>query len=432
VLIDSRGAQSAAAATQRAISEGTKILFEAEFAAGPYVARADILERVADGWHVLEVKSSFSDTSDLDGLIDDVAYTVMVAKRAGLDVVSASLLLLSRDYRFGDAPERLFMPVEVRDAALARAAEFESAADATASGLFSERLPSPKLASICRECAVFGDQCLGVGLTHTVLEIPGLHYRKLLRLSAEGIVSLEDLPPDLSLNERQQRAVKSSVAGKLCVEDSLGEALDAIVWPCHYLDFETVATVLPLYPGHVCHQQVLTQFSIHHRDRIDGELQHSEFLADATKDCQREVAEALISALGHMGSIIVYSPFEKTRIKALQGQFADLADALQAVLDRIVDLHPIIADHVYHPNFHGSYSIKKVLPALVPDLSYAGLAVRDGDTAITQFARMARGQISGAAAEQARRDLLDYCKVDTLAMVRLHEKLVELASNAVR
>ena len=236
-------------------------------------------------------------------------------------------------------------------------------------------------------------------------------------------------PSDLGLNERQQRALASAISGKLIAEkNGLNAALQSIIWPCHYLDFETVATVLPLYPNHGCHDQVLTQFSIHHRENINSEPWHSEYLDDASRDCQRKLAEALIDALGQKGSVLVYSSFEQTRIKALMAEFPDLAAPLQAVLDRVFDLHPCIANHVYHPAFGGSFSIKKVLPALVPDLSYQELAVRDGDTAITRFARMARGEIVAGEISLTRSQLLHYCKLDTFAMVRLHEILVKLAS----
>jgi predicted RecB family nuclease len=429
VLVPLGPVERAAGITRQCIAEGVDTIFEAAFDAAPFVARADILKRLNGGWHVMEVKSSFSDTSSMADRIDDLAYTVMVLRRSGLRIARTSLLLLSREFRFGDGADRLFVDVDKTPEVLARTAEFDAVAASCASALFRDERPSPKLGSVCRECAVFGDQCLGQALTHTVLEIPSLHYKRLQQLSAEGIVDISQVPNDLKLNDRQQRAVNSSVSGQMIVETSLGNALGGIIWPCYYLDFETVATVLPLYAGQGCHQQVLTQFSIHHWDRIDDELHHSEYLADATSDCQRELAERLIHDLGQHGSIMVYTGFEKTRITGLQGLFPDLAQPLQAILDRLVDLHPIIADHVYHPHFRGSFSIKKVLPALVTDLSYEGLPICDGEMAVTQFARMARGEIVGDDIEITRRQLLEYCKVDTLAMVRLHEKLLELASS---
>jgi len=342
-------------------------------------------------------------------------------------VARASLILLSRGYRFGDGPDRLFDVIHTTAEVLARVAQFETAADPLATVLFHDTPPAPALVSSCRDCAFFDDKCLGVGLACTVLEIPGLHHKKLKRLSAEGIIDLSRVPNDLNLNDRQERAKKAALSGDTIVDSGLGKALRAISWPCYYLDFETVATVLPLYQGHACHQQVLTQFSIHHRDAIDSEPRHSEYLADSAKDCQEELAEALIDALGQQGSIIVYSSFEQTRVKALLAAFSDLAGPLQAILNRLVDLHSVISDYVYHPDFRGSFSIKKVVPALVPDLSYKDLAVRDGDTAITRFARMARGEITAPEIESTRQQLLDYCKLDTFAMLRLHEALSTMA-----
>jgi Domain of unknown function(DUF2779) len=156
-----------------------------------------------------------------------------------------------------------------------------------------------------------------------------------------------------------------------------------------------------------------------------------DFLADARFDCERQLAEALIQASDNSGSIVVYSTFEKTRITALRDAYPDLAVALQGILDRLTDILPIVQEYVYHPEFRGSFSIKKVLPALVPSLSYESLDVGDGDTAITRFARMARGQIVGDDIRTTRDQLLEYCKLDTLAMVRLHEVLYELASGQI-
>jgi predicted RecB family nuclease len=161
----------------------------------------------------------------------------------------------------------------------------------------------------------------------------------------------------------------------------------------------------------------------HSRASVDGDLEHQEYLADASKDCQRELTESLIAALGEEGAIFVYSSFEKTRIKGLVKLYPDLAGALNPIIERLVDLLIVIKEHVYHPQFKGSYSIKKVLPALVPDLSYEGLAIGDGNTAITMFAKMASGEV--ADTDQVRNDLLAYCELDTLAMVRLHDALLD-------
>ena len=160
-------------------------------------------------------------------------------------------------------------------------------------------------------------------------------------------------------------------------------ALAASKWPCHYLDFETVATTLPLYDGYGCHDQVLTQFSVHHRDSLDAEPSHSEFLAP---------------------------------------DLAYLARPLTAISRRLVDFEKIIRKHIYHPAFGGSFSLKKVVTTLVTDVGYNDLAVRDGSAAIALFAQMARGEVEDV--DEARRNLLAYCRTDTLVMVRLHDTSV--------
>jgi hypothetical protein len=428
ILVAGKNGKSAAEVTHDLMADkGTNTLFEATVRNTPFTAKADILRREESAWHVMEVKSSFSDTRNLDALLSDLAYTVLVFKRAGIPVARASLVLLSRQFRFGQGPEQLFEVVEATDDVMGIMAEFDGDADATIKALFADKPPAAALVSPCRDCPYFATTCVGAGVTHTVLEIPGLHHKKLNRLSEEGIIDLAQAPEDLDLNDRQIRAREATLSGKVIVDSALRAALEAIGWPCHYLDFETVATVMPLYAGHGCHQQVLTQFSIHHRDGIDAAPRHTEYLADAGRDCQRELAEALIAALRPEGAIIVYSNFEQTRIKALRAAYPDLAAPLEEILDRLVDLLRIVTEYVYHPDFKGSYSIKKVLPALVPELSYKGLAVADGDTAIMRFARMARGEITGADIWPTRSHLLEYCKLDTLAMLRLHEKLHAMA-----
>lgn len=430
ILVTGQSGKSAAEVTQDLMADTcNETLFEATVRSNKFVAKADILRRERSGWHVMEVKSSFSDTGSLDALVNDLAYTVLVFKRAGIPVVRASLVLLSRRFRFGQGSGQLFETVEATDDVMDILTQFDGDADTIMNALFSHEPPVAALVSACRDCSFFTNKCIGAGIAHTVLEIPGLHHKKLNRLSAEGIIDLSQVPEDLGLNDRQTRALEATLSGKVKVDSVLRAALEATGWPRHYLDFETVATVMPLYGGHGCHQQVLTQFSIHYRDGLGATPRHTEYLADAVRDCQRELAEALIAALRPEGAIIVYSSFEQTRIKALRDAFPDLSGPLEDILSRLVDLLRIVTEYVYHPDFKGSYSIKKVLPVLVPDLSYKGLAIADGDAAITRFARMARGEITGTDIETTRRQLLAYCKLDTLAMLRLHETLHSIASN---
>ena len=400
----------------------TNTVYEATFRAAALTATVDILIRNGNGWTVIAVKSSFSDKKKLDDYVDALAYPVMVLRRAGVHVTRSTLLLLSRNYRRGDPAAQLFVPVDKTREVDERAQVFEQQADALADAVLADDPPQPTLNPACWGCNFFKASCLGRGRGHTVVELPRLHTARKKALCTQGVIDIADIPDDLQLNDMQQRARAAMESGHIAVEtEGLAAALAAIEWPCHYLDFETVKTTLPLYDEYACHAQVLTQFSVHHRGNPAAEPSHSEFLAHAEESQERTLAEFLIPALGAGGAIIVYGNFEQQRIKELAARLPDLAQPLIATLDRLVDFEKIIKEHVYHPAFGGSFSLKKVVPALVPNVNYDDLEVSDGTAAIRLFARMARGQVEDV--EGARRDLLAYCKTDTLVMVRLHEAL---------
>ena len=398
----------------------------AVFRAGPLLASVDILKRHGSGWSVIEIKSSFSDSAKLDDYVDALAYTTMVLRRAGVEVTSSALLMLSRDYRRGDPVDKLFTLLDKTGDVADSAQQYDARADAAAAAVGADEPPSAALIRACWSCDFFATLCLGAGRGHTVIELPRLHHTKAAKLCEQGVIDIADVPDDLKLNDTQKRARASMESGEPVVDaDGLRLALAAVMWPCHYFDFETVSTTLPLYDGYGCHAPILTQFSIHHRDALDAEPTHSEFLAESHEAQERPLVERLIEALGSRGAIIVYSGFEKVRIKGLIDRFPDLEQPLTAISVRIVDFEKIIRGNVYHPSFAGSFSLKKVVPALVRDVSYEGLAVANGSAAITLFARMARGEVQDVAS--ARRDLLVYCETDTLVMVRLHEILASMA-----
>ena len=315
----------------------------AVFRAGPLYASVDILKRHDGGWSVIEVKSSFSDSAKLDDYVDALAYTTMVARRAGAEVTSSALLMLSREYRRGDPVDKLFTLVDKTADVADRARQYDIRADGVAAAVGAEKPPPAALLRACWSCDFFATSCLGAGRGHTVVELPRLHHTKAAKLCGQGIIDITGVPDDLKLNDTQKRARASMESGAPVVDaDSLGLALAAIMWPCHYLDFETVSTTLPLYDGYGCHAPILTQFSIHHRDALDAEPTHSEFLAESHEAQERLLVERLIEALGSRGAIIVYSGFEKVRIKGLIDRFPDLEQPLTAISMRLVDFERII------------------------------------------------------------------------------------------
>jgi len=424
------GTNAAAANATQAVIVDPKltVAFEATFIVGSFVAKPDILLRDGDGWRVIEVKSSLADTDQLSELIDDLTYTVMVLRRAGLKVIAAELMLICRDYRKGQATSLLFQRLDQTDAVSQRLPEFDALWDSIDTSTIGMQ-PKPKLVSACRSCPHFESDCLGKGVEHSVFCLPRLHKNRLAALAVDGIVSVADLPEGFPLTPIQQRIVDCIGCGKPWVSPALGTAFQQLEWPVRYLDFESVMTALPLYDDMPPFFQVTTQYSLHRRQRPDAELEHVEYLADPMRDCQEELAERLIEDCGLSGSIVVYSGFEKTRIKGLAARFPRLSAKLLKLTERLFDLLRVIQDGYYNVGFGGSYSIKVVLPVLVPELRYDSLAIADGDAAVARFARAAMGKCSAKELEELRTDLLVYCQQDTLAMVRLHEALMAMCQS---
>jgi hypothetical protein len=423
VLIE-YGAQAVERTRALLEDRAVRVVHEATFATGDWIARADILRRVRGGWHLLEVKQGKAGDDVKDDYISDIAYTRFVAASCGLVVKRASLLLVSPDYRRGMPPERLFVELEVDEESVERAAAFAEEAAALARALRAKRAPTAQLSSTCRGCSHFEERCIGRGLESTVLDLPRLSEKKLLDLGAQRIVALVDLPEDFGLTDRQARTRRVLLSGE--AEDSgIADALRALAPPFLYLDFETLMTALPLYDDVAPFEQIVTQYSLHRRESLDAEPTHREFLARADRDDRRALAEALLRELGTRGTIFTYSSFEKTQLRALAARFADLAPHFAAVEARLFDLKTVLERHYEHPGFRGSYSIKTVLPALVPELSYDELEIQNGGGAVAAFFQLAEGALKDREAERLRSALLAYCERDTLAMVKLHEVLAE-------
>jgi hypothetical protein len=119
----------------------------------------------------------------------------------------------------------------------------------------------------------------------------------------------------------------------------------------------------------------------------------------------------------------VYSSFESQRLSDLARWFPEFADRINAIQARLFDLLPVVREHTYHPAYAGSYSIKSVLPALVPDMTYDGMEVANGQDAGLAWESLVRGDLNCDERERIEKALRAYCGLDTLAMVKLLEKL---------
>lgn len=418
VLVSGSNEDSADTTQQLLSDPNTTVIFEATFIYENYITKADILIRDDSQWKIIEVKSN---VNDAEGLVDDISYTTFVAQSAGLQISTCSLLLVSKEYRLGMSDENLFKEIDHTTEILKRAGEFREQCSEIAQTILSSEKPAPELRWECRNCETF-EQCCGEGIENHIFDLPRISHTKFCQLRDMGVIGIEDIPEDFELSDSQSRVRQAVLAGESVIDrDGLRNALHSIVHPAYYLDFETVQTCIPLYPDLAPHGQIPTQYSIHICRDIGEVVEHKEYLADPEQNCSRILAENLIRDCGSEGSIVVYTSFEKTIINGLAGSFPDLAEELNDLVGRLVDLHVILRKNYYHPGFHGSYSIKKVLPVVVPDMGYEGMAVDNGLDASALFAFMAKGEYDAEEVIRIRQNLLEYCGLDTMAMVRLVE-----------
>jgi len=202
ILVDIAGNQEAAQLTRQLMSDpSVKTIYEATFVAGDLVTRADILRRESSGWHMIEVKSSTLDKSEF---IDDMAYTTMVMRLAGVVVHRTSIMLVSKDYRLGMGPQDLFKLLDHSEAVLARAREFADIRDSVAGAISTVFPPEADLRYECRNCSVF-DECKRDGIANHVLRLPRISNKKFRQLDALGVYSIEDIPADFSLTANQAK-----------------------------------------------------------------------------------------------------------------------------------------------------------------------------------------------------------------------------------
>ncbi|MBA4072339.1 MAG: hypothetical protein C0497_10965 [Gemmatimonas sp.] len=418
--------EAAVEGTQASVTDASQqLLFETTFIWNGLVARADAIRRHGIEWDLIEIKSGKfrADEKPNAEYVDDLAYTRMVAGGAGLKVARSLLVLINGEYRLNGTAEP-FVYMDLTEVVNARAVEFQAIASDVAAKVGADERPTPELIFACRKCDYFESDCVGRGIPDPLFLIPRISEKKFEALKHYECISR--LPADADLTDTQRRVVEVLQAGVPKVDpDALG-VLDQVQWPVRYLDFESVSPPFPWFEECEPYQMVPFQYSLHQQDAPGAGVVHKEYLAPTDGDWRLYMTEQLLYDLGTTGSIIVYSSFEKQMLGLLAKTFPALADQINAVIARLFDLEQVFKNGYQHPEFLGRTSIKKVLPVMVRDLSYQSLVVNNGDDALGVFGLM-RVKVMDEKLVPARREqLLRYCELDTMAMVRLHEAAEEL------
>ncbi|MFB3108124.1 MAG: DUF2779 domain-containing protein, partial [Candidatus Binatia bacterium] len=213
------------------------------------------------------------------------------------------------------------------------------------------------------------------------------------------------------------------------ISPHLAQTLQSVRYPVHHLDFETFMPAIPLYPGTRPYQPLPVQWS-NHIEWEDLTLRHDSYLCRDAKDPREEVAVGLLESLGSEGSICVYSEYERYVLNSLAEAVPALGRELHQVVGRLWDLLSVIQDYYFHPDFKGSFSIKSVLPALVPLLGYEDLEIQAGASASAIYHRMVCYETDWVERDRLASALQQYCARDTLGMVELRRVLWAKAMGA--
>jgi hypothetical protein len=415
--------------TRELIAAGHTIIYEATFLYDEVIAALDILVKDERGWKGYEVKSSskLKETYKMDAAIQ-----YYVISNSGVDLQDMSVVHLNNNYCRGEELEvsQLFSVVSVVDWIRSALPLLPDEIRRFKALLKDAKIPEVDIGPHCNkpyECDFQG---------HCWKHIPEYSVFDLARISnkafdfyKEGKVHLNDLDAaDPRLSEIQSFQVRAQQQGGTHIDRAgIEDFLNELEYPLYFLDFESFNTAIPPYSGTQPYQQIPFQYSLHIQQTPGGSQEHLEFLGSPGEDPRKALAEKLIQDCGQEGSVVVYNQkFEIGVLKKLGAFLPQYHHQLEEISDRIKDLMiPFQKGMYYDPAMRGSYSIKKVLPVMVPDNPYIKLGINNGVDASRIFLELTEGRFKGDFAA-ARKNLLDYCRTDTLAMVWILEKLREL------
>ena len=420
--------------TKQYIAEGRAVICEASFDFNGLYCAVDILRKTTKGYAIYEVKSSAHD--DREVYLFDICYQKYVLEKLGVQVDGVYLVTVNSDYIFdGTLDLNKFLKISDMTSIVEQNIGMVEGDLKDAEKILScTKEPDNDLSVHCKKpynCGFFG-YCSMHLPTPSVFDIYGLPLKTKINLYQKGVISFDDVLKDGYVNDTLRlRQIDFALheRGTHIDKGGLRRFLGELSFPLYFLDFETLMPVIPLYVGTKPYQQIPFQYSLHYIENESSELKHKEFLGEPEVDPRRALAEQLIADIPQTACVLAYNKtFECRMISELAEAFPDLASKLLKIRDNIIDLLvPFRAGYYYNRAMGGSFSIKVVLPAMFPDdpeLDYHNLeGVHNGGEAMTAFPAMKT--MTPAERAKTRENLLKYCGLDTLAMVKIWQKLKE-------
>ncbi len=400
-------------------NQAVKLEFQKTITDGPYLVRLDaaIYDPAADCWDIYEIKSASSVRTEH---LIDAAFQRLIAEN-NFNLRHTFLLYINREYRRqGDfALDAFFTVVNVDEETAGLRSEVLAGREAA--WLTASR-DSPDGIEDCLKPA----SCPCPRLCHPVLpdypiyDIPRLSKAKARQLKDAGILAIEDIPPGFPLSEKQQSHVQVVRSRQPQIDrQAVRAALQRLEYPLYFLDYETYNPAVPEYEGYRPYEHMVFQYSLDVYPSPQAEPEHFEYLATQPGDPTPPLVEHLLENIGERGSVVVWNQaFEAGRNREMAARYPQYAQALENINARMFDLMEIFSKGSYlHPDFHGSASIKNVLPVLAEDLSYDGLPIPKGDEAMMAWVELMQGDLPEEQRAEIIANLLRYCALDTRAMV---------------
>lgn len=405
-----------------------ELLWQQTYISGEYQTRADgiIHDLDTDNYHIYEIKSSTSEKKD--HLSDATFQSIVIGDT--LTISSVHLVLLNDEYIRGDSLdiEQLFrMPDVTQDVSEMTPTVLAQMREALA--VCKTDTPQGVFNCLNPKCCPCLELCHKDLPTYSIYNIPNLTPKKRRELEEAKTIAIDDIDINFSFTPKQQKIVDVMQSKTPFLDKStVRSLLHGLTYPLYFLDYETYDEAMPLYKGHKPYQKMVFQYSLHIVSGNGGEIQHEEYVATETGDPAYDLVRHLRSRISDTGSVIVWNKaFEGGRNKEISEQYPEHKDFLLDINNRMFDLMEIVSKGYYvHPDFRGSWSIKNVLPVMVPELSYKDLSINKGDMAMIAWWEMVNNPDQNIKKETAEA-LLKYCGLDTLAMVKIWKKLCELS-----